>query len=125
MRANVGRRAAHHADAGLLDEHPWWLQVDYQHFAALLPVRVLRDCERRLPASPRGLYEVRVAVQTSETPYSLQYQLFEGLKNGTEIPRGDLVTILSTPAKETESLEEFDFLDDVLPVVGETPLLHA
>ena len=62
--------------------------------------------------------------QTSETPYSLQYQLFEGLKNGTEIPRGDLVTILSTPVKETESLEEFDFLDNVLPVVGETPLLH-
>ena len=85
-------------------------------------MRTWSDCERRLPASPRGLYEVRVAVQTSETPYSLQ--LFEGLKNGTEIPRGDLVTILSTPAKETESLEEFDFLDNVLPVVGETPLLH-
>lgn len=125
MRASVGRRAAHHADAGLLDEHPWRLQVHHQHLAALLPVRTWSDCERRLPASPRGLYEVRVAVQTSETPYSLQYQLFEGLKNGTEIPRGDLVTILSTPAKETESLEEFDFLDDVLPVVGETPLLHA
>lgn len=87
-------------------------------------MRTWSDCERRLPASPRGLYEVRVAVQTSETPYSLQYQLFEGLKNGTEIPRGDLVTILSTPAKETESLEEFDFLDNVLPAVGETPLLH-
>ena len=87
-------------------------------------MRTLRDCERRLPASPRGLYEVRVALQTSETPYSLQYQLFEGLKNGTEIPRGDLVTILSTPTKETESLEEYDILDNVLPVVGETPLLH-
>ncbi len=87
-------------------------------------MRTLCDFERRLPASPRGLYEVRVAVQTSETPYSLQYQLLEGLKNGTEIPRGDLVTILSTPAKETECLTEFDFLDDVLPAVGETPLVH-
>ena len=64
-------------------------------------------------------------MQTSAEPYALQYQLFEGLKNGTEIPRGDLTTILSAAAKETESLAEFDFLDDVLPAVTSMSCCHV
>ena len=67
----------------------------------------------RLPEEPRGLYEVRVAVQTSEMPYRLQYQIFERMSEGEEIPRGKEVVIESGAAKEVESLEEFDFMDEV------------
>lgn len=118
----IGRWITLDSHAGLFHDHSWRLQVHRQHLSTVLPVTVLSGCDHRLPASPRGLYEVRVAIQTSQEPYSLQYQLFEGLKNGTEISRGNEVTILSAAGKETESLQEFDFLDDVLPAVD--PLCH-
>lgn len=71
-----------------------------------------------LEDSPRGLYEIRATIEHKEEPYYLQYTVNELLNDNSTIQHGDPVVIYSSPLKETESLEEFDFMDDVKKVVS-------
>lgn len=71
-----------------------------------------------LEDSPRGLYEIRATIEHKEEPYYLQYTVNELLNDNSTIQHGDPVIINSSPLKETESLEEFDFMDDVKKVVN-------
>ena len=70
----------------------------------------------RLDNGHRGLYEIRFALQRhEEDPYFISYQLYEVMNNGTEIPRGDETVVESSKDEEIESLEEYDFMDDLSP----------
>ena len=72
----------------------------------------------RLQDSPRGLYEVRASIEHKDEPYWLQYTMNELiLSDNSTIQHGEPVKILSSAIKETESLEEFDFMDKVKKVV--------
>lgn len=70
-----------------------------------------------LEDSPRGLYEIRATIEHKEEPYYLQYTVNELLNDNSTIQHGNAVIINSSSEKETESLEEFDFMDDVKKVV--------
>ena len=72
----------------------------------------------RLKDSPRGLYEIRASIEHKEEPYWLQYTMNElVLSDNSIIHHGEPVKILSSAVKETESLEEFDFMDEVMKAV--------
>ena len=70
-----------------------------------------------LQDKPRGLYEVRASIEHKEEPYWLQYTMNEVLIDESTVQHGEPVIINSDKTKETESLAEFDFMNDVKPVV--------
>ena len=63
------------------------------------------------------MYELRVAIQKAEEPYTLTYSIWEHFANQTEVQRGAEMNITSSTTKEVEALNEVDLLGSVAPAV--------